>query len=82
MSTLKEEVVERGLEYLSLRLKRGIYVEQELLSFIVNGVEEGDKKYFSELMQDAKSLSVKDVQTLLKLDEGEEQLSGFEDFDI
>ncbi len=82
MSTLKEEVIEKGLEYLALRLKRGIYVEQELLSFIVNGIEEGDKKYFSELMQDSKSLSIKDVQTLLKLDEGEETTLGFEDFDI
>lgn len=82
MSTLKEEVIERGLEYLALRLKRGIYVEQELLSYITNGIEECDKKHFSELMQDSKSLSVKDVQALLKFDAVEEIPSGFEDFDI
>lgn len=81
MSTLKEEVTEKGLQYLALRLQRGIIVEQELLNFIVNGVEECDKKYFSELMQDSKTLSVKDVFSILKND-SEDTTSGFEDFDF
>lgn len=80
--TSVDEVNEKIIKWLNLRLERANYVEKQL-SILIKKKElgEDDMKRYNNLVFDSKNLSVKDVIAIYDALGQEKEEFGFEDFD-